>query len=1393
MKKIIILILLFLLYFGLTYSSIPLMSDPISLTLLSLGLVLIAAFSFAEIGNNIGFPMVTGFILAGIFIGPEISNILSNDVVSRLKMFNNLAIGIIAISAGLEFEIKNLFQDYKSLSWTIFLKILFLFLIVSPVFYFSEGYLGLLGISGKELIVFSLLFFSFGLGTSPAIVLAVLNETKAKGRISSLVLNNAILKDLVVVILLAIVVAISKGILSEGQGTSGFDLSIFKTVFHEIGMSLAVGLIVGLILFLYVKYIHFEIFLFLIVLIIGTAEISTYLHLEMLLVFIAAGALIRNTTEYGDELHHLLEKVALPVFVVFFTIAGASIQIKESIVILPIAGAIFLSRLVAIYLSSKISSRITNEEKAVETYVWLGYVPQAGVTLGLIDLVSRNFPDLSSKITLLGMAVVALNLLFGPVLFKFALKKGGEISNTDTEDETSEDSHELIADNLSDIPVFDSSYFSSLIPSKSIGRKLEEEIGGSEIIKCIDELDQELFSKIYTTYEFRLNWFLEQLKNSKLESVDCQTHIGKNIQNLVNLWNYYQIEEYKGLLKFLERKLQTIERNVMCNFSRSHLKKLIATSDLSFKKKLRLRALLFTQKSNDIELNYSFASRAKIFYSVEVYDGVLEYHNYLQGMFFNFVEKFSEIESNLEEVCTDFSELKNKLLVDLSQLIKGKLDICQQSMCREIFYVFSNISSITLSKVYSQLAPYKLNSVKAPAAWARCIESHSDYLCFKQNQEYIRDTLIDGLHHHINSVFEEQRARIKDSSVIVFKSIDQIVKEMGKNDRLSFESINTIKTNLDALDSKELDSYQSKINPFELEAIISDLVKDIENKLIRTKWSFIKSKKGDEFTSAEDIIINEFNYIQSFKNFSLIELMPEFEHQIENVSVSFETSQVDFVETVGQITAFISQSEENYEHGKLNILKTAKDEFAKNLKALDIAIETSLRENSLAVQKVFKHLDDFFQGKRSAQVQAKSLKVFSRGVFVRTFDAFSDKTSRLFNVFVPFFKKLFMNFFGGDFAEKRTAQHSMNILIKKLADICKEISNESKLFSGQSNYYHECFSLDPIKSEKFMRANVDVYQKILDFEKSWQDGHDTLSSILIAGAPGSGKTSLLNILQLNLTSIKVYRLEDYYDAKVRGLEFSLRSMLKSNTSHDRDIVVLVDNIDQWFIKQEGFIHRDFGKLLKSFNNGRNRIFWIFTISTQNLDNVNLLYKLEMVVNRTYFLNPLSKKNIFDVIANRYSLSGHNLNIPPSLFGMWRDDEDKYIYSKCEKLRTYSKGNLRASIFSWLKATKDINNQSINMKEVESDFFVPLQVFQLLPESVYVILRYLLFYGESSVYELERNLKLDRYTIEYGLNYLVNLNIVYFTSGARMKVEVFPLVRSMLYRFFEPPSSRIEEV
>jgi len=257
---------------------------------------------------------------------------------------------------------------------------------------------------------------------SPAVVVALRDETEAEGPVARTALGVVVLADLVVIVLFALASAFAKSVL-------GGDADVLRTM-RELGWelfgSLGVGVVVGVVVAIYLRQVRGSAALFLLAACIGVAEIGSRVHLDPLLVALAAGMLLRNVTELGDRLLHEVEGAALPVYVVFFAVAGATIHLDVLPLVWLPALAIVGTRAFGLLAGTRLAARVAGAPPEVGRYAGFGLLPQAGLALALAMLFARTFPTFGEGAAALTLGVVAINEVVAPVFFRLALLRSGE-------------------------------------------------------------------------------------------------------------------------------------------------------------------------------------------------------------------------------------------------------------------------------------------------------------------------------------------------------------------------------------------------------------------------------------------------------------------------------------------------------------------------------------------------------------------------------------------------------------------------------------------------------------------------------------------------------------------------------------------------------------------------------------------------------------------------------------------------------------------------------------------------------------------------------------------------------------------------------------------------------
>ena len=259
---------------------------------------------------------------------------------------------------------------------------------------------------------------------SQGFTLAIMSQLKPSGPLTRFALGFVMSSDVVVVVMMATVMAFVRPWIEPGAEIS---LDVLSSAGREIIGSISIGTMLGLLLVLYLRLIGGQILLLLLVLSFVVSETLHYLHFEPMLTFLCAGFVVQNLSAQGPKLLHSIEETGSLVFVVFFATAGAHLNLPLLSSLWPVALALVGGRMLATFAAHHVGSVLAKDEPAVRNWGWAPLISQAGLTLGLSAMVARQYPMFGEGFRALVIVTVALNEIIGPILFKLALQKTGEI------------------------------------------------------------------------------------------------------------------------------------------------------------------------------------------------------------------------------------------------------------------------------------------------------------------------------------------------------------------------------------------------------------------------------------------------------------------------------------------------------------------------------------------------------------------------------------------------------------------------------------------------------------------------------------------------------------------------------------------------------------------------------------------------------------------------------------------------------------------------------------------------------------------------------------------------------------------------------------------------------
>lgn len=399
-----------------------------SATALALGVTLIAASIVGWVFEFAHLPRLTGYLVFGLVCGPYVANIITRPMARDLQLINGLAIAIIAFTAGLELNIFRLRPRLKAIATLAGVTILLAYVVLFALLFVAWPYLPIAPeVGGWHRAAIVAIITSVLVGFSPTVTIAVIAETRARGSLAELTLAVVVLADLALVLLFTVSMEGTRALFAQSSNAP----ALVASLLWELPGSMAFGAIVGALFALYLRWVGREVTLALVGMCAVITGAGALWHFDGLIAAICAGLVVENvaSTE-GDVLRDAIERGSTPILILFFTAAGASLQVDALASIGVAAVVIVAVRMALLYAGSVIGARMVTGEPASSPLLWRGLVSQAGVTLGLTILVSTEFPEWGGRFETLMVAIIAMHELIGPILFKSALVSTGEFGRS---------------------------------------------------------------------------------------------------------------------------------------------------------------------------------------------------------------------------------------------------------------------------------------------------------------------------------------------------------------------------------------------------------------------------------------------------------------------------------------------------------------------------------------------------------------------------------------------------------------------------------------------------------------------------------------------------------------------------------------------------------------------------------------------------------------------------------------------------------------------------------------------------------------------------------------------------------------------------------------------------
>ncbi|MBU5590364.1 cation:proton antiporter [Clostridium sp. MSJ-4] len=382
-----------------------------------IAIVLFSGMLCAKLLSKIKLPNVTGYLIAGVIIGPYVLKIVPQDAVKSLGILSEAALGFIAYGIGSEFLLKNIKKTGKTVIMITIFEALGAVLLVDLAMIFIF----------KQPLPFSLTIGAIAAATAPAATILVIRQYNAKGNFTTTLLQVVAMDDAIGIIAFGISLAIAQALI--GGASTSLAMAILKPLI-EIVFSIVIGFILGFIFAYLGKKVQGEneLLSLTIAFIFFAIGISIKLNLSTLLTCMMLGATITNLSSNSSRFLSIVDRFTPPLFIAFFTIAGLELNLSVlgSVGVIGLGYMVF--RVIGKMLGVYIAGYITKAEENVRKYLGLALVPQAGVAIGLSLVAEKSLPpEYGQAIRTIVLAGTVIYELIGPLSSKIALIKAGDI------------------------------------------------------------------------------------------------------------------------------------------------------------------------------------------------------------------------------------------------------------------------------------------------------------------------------------------------------------------------------------------------------------------------------------------------------------------------------------------------------------------------------------------------------------------------------------------------------------------------------------------------------------------------------------------------------------------------------------------------------------------------------------------------------------------------------------------------------------------------------------------------------------------------------------------------------------------------------------------------------
>jgi len=387
------------------------------------GILLVGSFFLGRVASRAGIPAITGFIVAGLLLGPACTGIIHSDLQDELGAVTEVALAVIALVIGSEFSLLKLRRTGRAVVVITVFQMILSFGAVTAVLWLT----GLLPLAAAALLG------AVASATAPAATVAIVQDLKARGPFIDHLYGVVALDDAGCVLLFSVIAAFA------GSSFSGVESNLIQSLMYaarEIGGSLILGAVTGWLIHVFTsaRERSNEVYIVSLGMICLLTAVATTFGLSPLLAGMTAGAILANMKRGAFRVISSLEQLSPPLYATFFAIAGTELSFSsfsQGPVLL--MGLLFIvARAAGKYFGVWAGARAAGSSPLIRKYLGLAMLPQAGVAIGLALYIQASpifagYQELAATMVSIVLMSVFVNELTGPPISKYAVVRGATL------------------------------------------------------------------------------------------------------------------------------------------------------------------------------------------------------------------------------------------------------------------------------------------------------------------------------------------------------------------------------------------------------------------------------------------------------------------------------------------------------------------------------------------------------------------------------------------------------------------------------------------------------------------------------------------------------------------------------------------------------------------------------------------------------------------------------------------------------------------------------------------------------------------------------------------------------------------------------------------------------